>query len=162
MDYLADERATLEQLLDAQREAIAGILADVDDAAARSRLVPSLTTPLGLVRHAVFVEQIWFHSRVAGVDRAELGLPDTVDESFVLQPEDSVESVLGAFRAACAGSREIAAAHELDEQFAWHRGPVSLRYVYGHMIAELAPHAGHGDILVEQLKAGARQPPAPR
>jgi hypothetical protein len=31
---------------------------------------------------------------------------------------------------------------------------VSLRDVFGHMIAELARHAGHGDILREQLAAG--------
>ena len=61
----------------------------------------------------------------------------------------------GAFLAACEHSREVAAEHHLDEQFPWHQGPVSLRYIYGHMIAELARHAGHGDILVEQLKAGA-------
>jgi hypothetical protein len=30
---------------------------------------------------------------------------------------------------------------------------VSLRFVYVHMIAELARHAGHGDILVEQITA---------
>jgi hypothetical protein len=30
---------------------------------------------------------------------------------------------------------------------------VSLRFVYVHMIAELARHAGHGDILVEQIRA---------
>ena len=87
--------------------------------------------------------------------RADLGLPDTVDENFVLEPEDTVDSALGAFHAACRRSREVAAAHDLDEQFPWHRGPVSLRFIYLHMIAELARHAGHGDILVEQLKAGA-------
>ncbi len=145
----------LEQLLDAQREAITGLLSDLDDAAARTRLVPSLTTPLSLVKHATFVERVWFHSRVAGVARADLGLPETVEESFVLGPEDSIDSVLSAFRKACVRSREIAAAHQLDEQYAWHRGPVSLRFIYLHMIAELARHAGHGDILVEQLCAGA-------
>lgn len=144
----------LEGMLDRQRDEIVGILVDLDDEAARARLVPSLTTPLGLVRHATFAERVWFQSRVAGVPRAELGLPDTVDESFVPAPEDTVESVREAFLAACRRSREIAAEHALDEQFPWYERAVSLRYIYGHMIAELARHAGHGDILVEQLKAG--------
>jgi len=88
------------------------------------------------------------------VPRAELGLPDTVDESFVLAPDDTVASVRAAFVAACERSRALAATHEdLDEQFPWHQGPVSLRFVYVHMIAELARHAGHGDILAEQLLA---------
>jgi len=152
--HVAGERTMLDGMLDAQREAVAQILSGIDDMAARTRLVPSLTTPLGLVKHATFVERVWFHSRVAGVPRAELGLPETVDESFVLTSDDTVDSVRLAFLAACERSREVAAGHPLDEQFTWHRRRVSLRYVYVHLIAELARHAGHGDILVEQLKAG--------
>ena len=141
-------------VLDVQREAMARLLDDLDEEAARARLVPSSTTPLGLVRHATFVERVWFHSRVAGVPRADLGLPATVEESFVLQPDDTVASVRAAFVAACEHSRTVAAEHELDELFPWHREPITLRRIYLHMIAELARHAGHGDILVEQLKAG--------
>lgn len=146
-------------MLDIQREEMARLLSEVNDTAARARLVPSLTTPLGLVKHATFVEKVWFHSRVAGVPRAELGLPDTIEVSFTLEPADTVDSVREAFLAACEHSREVAAGHNLDEQFPWNQGPVSLRFIYGHMIAELARHAGHGDILVEQLKAGAAQSP---
>lgn len=157
MDFtVAGERAMLEGMLDRQREEVAGLLAEIDDAAARARLVPSLTTPMGLVKHATFVEQVWFHSRVAGVRRSELGLPGTVDASFMLDPGDTVDSVRRGFLAACERSREVAAAHpDLDEQFPWHGGAVNLRFVYVHMIAELARHAGHGDILAEQLRAGA-------
>ncbi|WP_200941866.1 DinB family protein [Angustibacter sp. Root456] len=151
--FVADERRTLERMLDHQRQEVAALLADLDDTEARARLVPSLTTPLSLVKHATFVEKVWFHSRVAGVPRAELGLPDTVDESFVLDPQDTVDSVRAAFLAACEHSRTVAASHDLDEEFPWHRGPVSLRYVYAHLVAELARHAGHGDILVEQIRS---------
>jgi hypothetical protein len=152
--YLAGERAVLEGMLDAQRSEIAALLDGLDDGEARLRLVPSLTTPLGLVKHATFVEKVWFHSRVAGVARADVGLPDTPHESFVLADDDTVATVQEAFVAACERSREIAAAHDLDEQYPWHQGPVTLRFVYAHMIAELARHAGHGDILVEQIIAG--------
>lgn len=151
--FLAGERALLEQLLDVQREEVAGLLADLDDTEARARLVPSLTTPLSLVKHAIFVEKVWFHSRVGGVPRSDLGLPDTVDESFMLSPDDTIDSVREAFLRACEHSRTVAASHDLDEQFPWHQGPVSLRFVYAHMIAELARHAGHGDVLVEQVVA---------
>lgn len=149
----ADERALLEGMVDIQRDEINAILEDLDDEEARRRLVPSLTTPLALVKHATFVEKVWFHARVAGVPRKEIGLPDTVDESFLPDPEDTVESVRAAHRAACERSREIAAGHELDDEFDWHGNPVSLRFIYAHMIQELARHAGHGDILVEQVKA---------
>jgi hypothetical protein len=150
---VAGERAVLEGMVDDQREAIAGLLLEVDDTEARARLVPSLTTPLSLVTHATFVEKVWFHHRVAGVPRAEVGIPEVVEESFVPAPDDTVVSVRDGFLAACERSRVIAAEHDLDEQFPWHRGPVTLRFIYAHMIRELARHAGHGDILVEQLKA---------
>lgn len=151
--FVAGERALLEQMLDVQREEVAGLLADLDDAEARARLVPSLTTPLSLVKHATFVEQVWFHSRVGGVPRHDLGLPDTVDESFALSPGDTVPTVREAYLRACERSRSVAAEHDLDEEFPWHEGPVNLRFIYAHLIAELARHAGHGDILVEQVVA---------
>ena len=151
--FVAGERSLLEQMLDAQREEVACLLSNLDDTEARAHLVPSLTTPLGLVKHAVFVEKVWFHSRVGGVPRNVLGLPDTVDESFTLTDGDTVDSVREAFLSACEHSRTVAAAHDLEDEFAWHQGPVSLRFIYAHMIAELARHAGHGDILVEQIVA---------
>jgi hypothetical protein len=152
--FVAPERALLDTMLDIQRSAVANLLVDLDEPRARQRLVPSLTTPMTLVKHATFVEQVWFHARVAGVPRADVGLPDTVDESFALDPDDTVESVRDEFLGACQVSRQVAAEHDLDEEFPWHRGPVSLRFIYLHLIAELARHAGHGDILVEQLTAG--------
>lgn len=40
------------------------------------------------------------------------------------------------------------------------RTPVSLRFLYAHLLTELARHAGHGEFLVEQLRArrGAHEP----
>lgn len=149
-----DERTLLDRILDLHRGEIAALLSGLDDEQARARLVPSLTTPLGLVKHATFVEAVWFHSRVGGVSRRELGLPRTVDESFTLTPEDSVASVRAGFEAACDRSREVAARHpDLDEEFTWHSSSVTLRFVYLHLIGELARHAGHGDILREQVLA---------
>lgn len=149
--FTAAEREVLEGILDVQRQEIVGLLDDLDEDQARARLVPSLTTVLGLVKHATFVERVWFHSRVAGVPRSLVNLPESVDESFTLAASDTVPSVRQAFLDACEHSRSVAADHDLDEQFDWHSGKVNLRFIYGHMIAELARHAGHGDILREQL-----------
>jgi uncharacterized damage-inducible protein DinB len=147
----ADERVLMEAMVDRQRAEIAALLDGLDEEEARRRLVPSLTTVLGLVKHCTFVEQVWFHSRVAGVSRAEVGIPDVVDESFVLAETDTIASVLRGFEVACERSREIAATRDLDETFAWYSDEVSLRYIYAHLVAEYARHAGQGDILVEQL-----------
>lgn len=100
--------------------------------------MPSLTTPLGLVAHATFVEQVWFHHRVAGVSREQVGIPETVDESFILAPEDTVVEVRRRYLDACDRSRDIAAEHGLDEVFDWRGAPVSLRFLYAHLLTELA------------------------
>lgn len=149
-----DERAALERWLDIQRAEITALLDDLDDDRARARLVPSLTTLLGLVAHATFVEQVWFHHRVAGVRRSALGIPTTVEESFTLGEAATVDSVRTAHLAACERSRAIAAEHpDLDEVFTWNGATITLREIHVHLIAELARHAGHGDILREQLFA---------
>lgn len=149
----ASERDLLQAMVDDQRSALAAMLDDITEHEARERLVPSLTTVLGLVKHATFVEQVWFHHRIGGRTREELGIPETVDESFVLQPQDTLESVRAHYRAACDRSRELAAEHDLDERLDWRGTPVTVRWVHLHMVRELARHAGHGDILVEQLHA---------
>lgn len=143
----------MEYQLEAQRADLATLLDGLTEQEARARLVPSLTTPLGLVKHATFVEQVWFHHRVAGVSREQVGIPETVDDSFVLAPEDTVADVRRRYLDACDRSRQIAAEHNLDEVFDWRGTPVSLRFLYAHLLTELARHAGHGEILVEQLRA---------
>jgi uncharacterized damage-inducible protein DinB len=154
--YLADERTLLLGMLDRQRAEIAALLDDLTEDAGRARLVPSLTTVMGLVTHATFVEKVWFHSRVADVPRHVVGLPDDIDTSFLVDETDTVASVREAYLAACEHSREVVEGRDLDEEFQWRTVRVSLRYILVHMVQELARHAGHGDILVEQLHA-ARQ-----
>lgn len=150
--FTAEDRSALELMLDVQRSEIARLLDGLTEEQARRRLVPSLTTLLGLVKHACFVEQVWFHHRVAGVPRSALGLPDEIDDSFRLTDAETITSVSADFELACARSREIAADHpDLAEEFPWRLGPTSLRFIYAHMAQEYARHAGHGDILREQI-----------
>src|ERR1700729_2106246 len=57
---------------------------------ARRSLVSSQTTLLGLVKHATFVERVWFDEAVTCRPRAEVGLPATPDESFILHDGDTI------------------------------------------------------------------------
>jgi hypothetical protein len=151
---LAAERATLQAFVDDQRLAIVELLEGITEEEARRSLVPSLTTLASLVKHCIFVEQVWFQVGLAGRTRAELGLPDAVDDSFVLDDADTVASLLAAYGAACAESNRIADDHDLDDLVLHNRrSPLTLRWLYAHMIRELARHAGHGDILREQILA---------
>jgi uncharacterized damage-inducible protein DinB len=148
------EREQLEAFLDDNRSELAAVLDGLTEEQARRSLVPSLTTLLGLVKHAAAVERIWFQVSLLGRTRDELGLPEQVDDSFRLAAGDSIASVAADFAAACQESRAAAAGYGLDDLVLHNRrGPLTLRWVYVHMIEELARHAGHADILREQVLA---------
>jgi hypothetical protein len=156
---IGTEREQLEAFLDDNRAELVGTLHGLTDGQVRATLVPSLTTLLGLVKHATFVERVWFQVSLLGRSREELGLPREIDDSFRLDASDTIESVTAGFHAACAESRAAAAAYGLDDLVLHNRrGPLTLRWVYAHMIEELARHAGHADILREQMLAAASRP----
>jgi hypothetical protein len=151
---IGSERAQLLAFVHDNRTEIAALLDGVSAEQARARLVPSATTLLGVVKHCAFVERVWFHVSLAGRSREEVGIPESAEDSWLLDDSDTVESVLADYRAASAEADEIAAPYDLDD-LAVHnrRGPLTLRWIYVHLVEELARHAGHGDILREQLLA---------
>ena len=145
-------RVQFEAFLDEHRRALGECLDGLTEEQTRRSLVPSRTTLLGLVKHATFVEKVWFDEAVTGRPRAEIGIPATPDESFVLEPGDTVDGVREAHRSACEASRRATASLGLDDVLPGNRrGPLPLRWVYLHVLRELAQHCGHADILREQL-----------
>lgn len=143
-----------EAFLDQHRAALDECLDGLTEQEARRRLVPSKTTLLGLVKHATFVERVWFDEAVTCRSRAELGLPESPDESFDLADDDTVASVRRAHRDACRASRQAVAGYDLNDLLHGNRrGPLPLRWVYLHVLRELAQHCGHADILREQVLA---------
>lgn len=148
-------REQFEAFLDQHRVALNECLDGLTEEQARRSLVPSRTTLLGLVKHATFVERVWFDEAVTCRSRAEIGIPESPDESFVLAADDTIASVRTAQAEACVASRRAVAGLQLDDLLRGNRrGPVPLRWVYLHMLRELAQHCGHADILREQILAG--------
>jgi hypothetical protein len=82
--------AQFEAFLDEHRGALNGCLDGLTEEQARRSLVVSRTTLLGLVKHATFVEKVWFDEAVTCRSRAEIGIPATPDESFVLDDNDTI------------------------------------------------------------------------
>jgi hypothetical protein len=67
-------------------------------------------------------------------------------------PEETIESLVVRYDEQCALSRQIATDVKLDEVVPHPAlGKVSARWIYVHMIEETARHAGHADILREQI-----------
>ena len=147
-------KAQIESFVDEHRAALRESVAGLSEAEARRSLVPSATTLLGLVKHAAYVEKVWFDQAVTGRSRAEIGIPEDSSESFVLTDVDTVESVTRAHAETCAASRRATMSLGLDDVLTGHRlGPLPLRWVYLHVLRELAQHCGHADILREQVLA---------
>src|ERR1700689_641917 len=94
-------RAQFEAFLDEHRSQLNSCLDGLTEEQARRSLVPSLTTLLGLVKHATFVEKVWFDEPVTCRSRAEIGLPETPHESFILDEDDTIATVRQAHREAC-------------------------------------------------------------
>ncbi|MBF6061113.1 DinB family protein [Nocardia terpenica] len=147
-------RIQFETFIDQHREILRHCLDGLTEEQARRALVPSRTTLLGLVKHATFVEQVWFDEAVTGRSRHEIGIPAASEDSFLLTAEDSIDTVRKAHREACEASRRATAALGLDDLLPGNRrGPLPLRWVYLHVLRELAQHCGHADILREQILA---------
>lgn len=151
-DEYAQVRDTLDRVLDWNREALIACVTGLPESDARRSLVASETTLLGLVKHCAAVERLWFQERLAGLPPEERdGSTDDV-EAWRLGPEDSVDAAVADFRRASQRSREIAGEYALHEGYdSPSHGFVSVRWILAHMIEELARHAGHADILREQL-----------
>jgi Protein of unknown function (DUF664) len=144
-----------EVFIDEHRSKLNRCLEGLTEEQARRSLVPSRTTLLGLVKHATFVEKAWFDEAVTCRSRAEIGMPATPDESFILHDGDTIATIQQAHRQACESSRRATSSLGLDDMLLGNRrGPLPLRWVYLHVLRELAQHCGHADILREQILNG--------
>ena len=74
-----------------------------------------------------------------------------MDWDFHSAKDEPLADIVALYRAACARSREAAAAHTLDDLAARGRSSFTLRYATVHLIEETARHLGHIDILREYL-----------
>lgn len=113
--------------------------------------VPSGTNLLGLVHHLTGVERHWFQ-------RVFLGRDVDVDKSMTVPTDLSPDRVVAAYQAACQTSDEIVRSCPDLSTLAAVPNPGedardSLRSIVVHMIEETARHAGHADILREQILA---------
>lgn len=153
----SSERAMLEYMLDHARSELIATVRGMSEEDARRRLVPSLTTTVGLIKHAAFAERKWFQRILGGLSDDEIDGSMIGMDSFTVGPDESIEDVIAEYEKASRRAREIAAEVDLDatREPAEHPelGAISLRWIYLMMMQEFARHAGHNDILREQTEA---------
>lgn len=146
-----DEYESLVRFLDFQRQTVASKLEGLSREEALRSPVPSGTSLLALVKHLTHVERFWFQAVFAG---RETGFPwtdDDPDADWRVEDGETVDALLAGYREAVSESDRIIAGVAPDDlsRHAEHR--FTLRWILLHMIEETARHAGHADILREQV-----------
>ena len=150
--WTVDQRRHIQELIHEYRRSLHDSLDGLSEDEARRRLVPSATTLLGLVKHATFVEGVWFDRVVTGRSHSEAGIPRSVDASFALEEDDTIEGVQAAYRDRWRTSADHLAGLR-PEDVVDGRGERPVWALELQVLRELAQHAGHADILREQLLA---------
>jgi len=158
---VAGEREALTAYLDHYRATVEMKCRGLSPEQARTRSMPPSTMSMhGMVRHLAGVERWWFQQNYERRDVPFLFFSAGDPDLDFSPPEDAdFAADLETWHAECAVSREIVAAHELDDTarpLDWHED-VDLRWLVLRMIAEYAQHCGHVDLLREGIdgKTGA-------
>ena len=143
---MTNELDALIATLDSLRAGVLEKLTGLSEEDARRSTVPSGTNLAGLVQHLAFVESKWFEQIVAGRK------PSRGKRSMQVDASISLSGLRSEYRAACAASNAIAA--ELGDAAAPVAHPGKgrdLRWAILAVINETSRHAGHADIIREQI-----------
>lgn len=132
--------------LDALRAGVLRKVAGLSEADARRSTVDSGTNLAGLLQHLTFVESMWFEEIVAG------GKATRGDRSMQVDPSVTLRVLRADYRDACAASNDIIAAIADPDAPVTRNGKAhNLRWAMLSVIGETSRHAGHADIIREQI-----------
>ena len=141
-----DERETLLGLLQFQRESLVRKAEGITDEQARWSPVPTGTSLLWLVRHVTMAESIWILHRFAGEPRSVVASDRLVDG-------DTVADAVADYRAMWERVDAVAEAASQDDHGHTPTAdqPINHPWVLAHLLEETARHAGHADLIREQI-----------
>ena len=150
-DGLSDERGLLDGWLDYYR---ASLLVKCEGLSGEQLVMrscaPSAMSLLGLIRHMTEMERVYGH-RLADWSTGFVYCSDANEEGdFEAANAAGAAANIETFREHCARTRQIMAAHKLDDPFG-KKNSHSLRWFYQYLIKEYARHLGHADLLRERI-----------
>jgi uncharacterized damage-inducible protein DinB len=149
------ERQTLEGSLDWYRAVVERKVDGLSLEDAKRVMTPTGMSALGVLKHLGWVERGWFRETFAGEDVEAIDVDGDKAPEFAIGDDETVESVIGFYRAEVKESRRVSTdatsldALSVDETL--HRGQVTLRWIMVHMLEETARHAGHLDLMRENI-----------
>lgn len=152
--FAGSERELLEAHLEHNRLAVRHKVEGLSLDLAMKRLGNTPTSVAGLVKHLTEVEGWWFCRIFNGEDWTGSSTDENPDGEFEIDSDETVATLLDDYDVACARSRAICSDYELEDvsRLPNRNGDFpTLRWVYLHMIEEVARHDGHLDIYRELL-----------
>ena len=151
------EREALVVYLRQQRDGLKYAAYGLTEEQIRLKPTASALSVGGLIKHAASMEKGWTQTMTGNRDS---GSERAYFDSFKLSEDDTLQSVIADFdqvaaetEAAVAGLEDLGARVRLPEA-PWmpvDPGGFSARWILLHVIEELARHAGHADIIREQI-----------
>lgn len=152
-----DERDTLCNYLDVQLDSIRASAFGLEEDQVRETPLRSALSVGGIIKHVVFVMEQSLSG--AGIDGYEQP-SGTFSGSFALTADESFSDVLASFDATRADYMTMCRGGDLEVEIPVGPMPwfglneprvAKLRYLYVHHVEEFARHAGHADIIREQI-----------
>jgi uncharacterized damage-inducible protein DinB len=147
------EKDVLGGFLDHYRQTLVDICDGLSEEQLRRPMVPSGTSLLSIVKHLAYVERGWFQEIIANEPYDYPFDVNDPEADFRIEDGETREQILDLYRAACARSRQAFDEASLDDlvENPNRRADYNVRWVVVHMIEQTARHAGHADIIREQL-----------
>jgi hypothetical protein len=162
MADLTDGKAALHHYLQQTREALLWKLEGLSERDVRLPRTPTGTNLLGIVKHALNVEVGYFGGTFGrtwptpGEVVSESTYAEDPDADWYATDDETAEGIVGLYRRVWAFADETIRSLPLDAvgRVPWWtegRQQVTLLKVMVHVITDLSRHAGHADILREEI-----------
>jgi uncharacterized damage-inducible protein DinB len=154
-----DSKQMLHRYLQIARDAVLWKLDGVSEYDARRPLTPTGTNLLGLVKHLAVVELGYFGDTFGRPHGERLpwdGRDEEPNEDMYATADESRDDIIALYRRAQAHADTTIDELSLDDTgtVPWWPddiNPVTLHWILVHMIAETHRHAGHADIVREEI-----------
>jgi len=153
---LEDPREILLQQLSYYRASLLAKLDGLSEDQLIASILPSGWSPLGLLKHLVFVERRWMQW---GFDAEQVPDPwgdhDPDSEGWLVTPEDTVADLTARLAAIAAHTEAVASQAELTQRARlggrFSSDPPTLGWILAHLLQEYARHVGHLDVVRELI-----------
>lgn len=153
---LEDPRDILLQQLSYYRATLLAKLDGLSPDQLTGSILPSGWSPLGLLKHLVFVERRWMQWGFEAEQVADpWGDHDPDSEGWLVAPEDSVAELTARLAEIAGRTEAVASQAELTERARlggrFSSGPPTLGWILAHLLQEYARHVGHLDVVRELI-----------